>query len=219
MRGRLVAGALIVMVLAVPQAAPASAVPGASRVAAMLGGVPQAGVWLGRANAPLTLVEYVDVQCPFCARFSRDVLPTVVKRYVRTGRVRILFRGLAFLGPDSVTGLRWIQAAGRQNRLWNVLELMFASQGRENGGWVTPARLNAVAAVVPGLRVEQLRRDSRGARVAAEIRTAANAARAAKVPGTPYFEAGRSVVSLTPLPLRSFEPRDFTARLDQLLQG
>jgi protein-disulfide isomerase len=208
--------------LALPQASAAkqagSGVPGAARVQAMLAGIPQHGAWLGRAGAPLTLVEYVDLQCPFCARFSKDVLPTVVKRYVRTGRVRIVFRGLAFLGPDSATGLRWVVAAGRQNRLWNVLELLFAGQGRENSGWLTRGRLAAVVGAVPGVRLEQLLRDSRGRGVANEIRAAANAARSAKVPGTPYFQAGRSVVVLTPISLRSFEPRDFTAALDELLQ-
>src|SRR3954451_20336105 len=107
-------------------------IPGATQVDALLRGIPQRGPWLGRATAPLTVVEYVDVQCPYCARFSDEIFPTVVKRYVRTGRVRILFRGLAFVGPDSVRGLRWATAAGRQNRLWNVVELLYANQGAEN---------------------------------------------------------------------------------------
>jgi protein-disulfide isomerase len=223
--GRFVlAGVAAAMLIALPQASAAArttdaGVPGAAHVAAMLKGIPQHGAWLGRSTAPLTLVEFVDLQCPFCARFSSDVLPTVVKRYVRTGRVRILFRGLAFLGADSTTALRFVVAAGQQNRLWNVLELLFAAQGRENSGWVTRARLAAVAGAVPGLRLAQVRRDSTGARVSAEIRAATNAARAAKVPGTPYFQAGTSVLALQPITLRSFEPRDFTAKLDELLQG
>jgi protein-disulfide isomerase len=48
----------------------------------MLRGIPQHGPWLGRKDAPLTLVEYVDVQCPYCARFSHDVFPAVVRKYV-----------------------------------------------------------------------------------------------------------------------------------------
>jgi protein-disulfide isomerase len=56
--------------------------PEAARVTAMLRGIPQHGPWLGRKDAPLTLVEYVDVQCPYCARFSHDVFPAVVRKYV-----------------------------------------------------------------------------------------------------------------------------------------
>lgn len=194
-----------------------AAVPGAASVAALLKGVPQHGVWLGRSDAKLTLVEYVDVQCPYCARFAREVFPTVVRRYVRTGRVRILFRGLAFVGPDSLTGLRWVVAAGRQNHLWDLLELLFAGQARENSGWITQQRLVAAAGSVRGVAVSRLRRESESGAVLAEIREAARAARSAGIPGTPSFEAGRSVVKLTQLKLRSFEPRDFTKQLDALL--
>ena len=193
------------------------ALPVSAQLAPVLHGIPQHGAWLGRMDAPLTLVEYADVQCPYCARFSRDVFPAVVKKYVRSGRVRVLYRGLAFVGPDSLTGLRWVVAAGRQNRLWNVLELLFANQGQENSGWVTAARLEAVTHDIPGLRLVALRHDSRGAAVTAQIRAAAAAARAAGVPGTPYFQAGRSLSTLSTLQIRSWNPADFGSQLDKLL--
>jgi len=198
-------------------AAGTSSVPGAQEVSSLLRGIPQRAVWLGRHGAPLTLVEYVDVQCLYCARFSRETLPTIVRRYVRSGRVRILFRGMAFLGPDSTSLLRWTLGAGRQDKLWNVLELLFINQGAENSGWATQARLAAVARSVPGLAVAQLRRDSKARWVAAEIRAAAAAARKAQVPGTPYFEVGRSLTALQPLQLKTFDPADLSAQLDRLL--
>jgi len=199
-------------------AARAASVPGARTVASLLQGIPQDGVRLGRSDAPVTLVEYVDVQCPYCSRFSQEVFPTVVRRYVRTGRVRIVFRGLAFVGPESLTGLQWVFAAGRQDRLWNVLELLYANQGNENSGWVTAARLTATARSVDGLRLDTLRRDSAGRGVTAQIRCVAAAARKAHVPGTPYFEVGRSLGSLEPMRLKSFRPADFSAQLDHLLE-
>jgi len=194
--------------------APASAV-GALPV---LKGIPQHGLWLGSRDAKVTLVEYVDVQCPYCGRFSREVFPTVVRRYVRTGRVRVLLRGLAFVGPDSATGLRWALAAGRQHRLWNVLEQLFASQGEENSGWINAARLTSIARRVPGLELAALRRDSAGADVGRQMRAAAEAAQRASVPGTPFFEAGRSLGDVAPLRLTSFDPLDFTSQLDKLLR-
>jgi protein-disulfide isomerase len=195
----------------------AAAVPGAREVAALLHGIPQSGASLGNAKARLTIVEYADVQCVYCARFARETLPTVIRKYVRTGRARLVFRGLAFLGPDSGTALRWTFAAGRQNRLWNVLELLFAGQGDENSGWVTEARLTAVARSVPGLDLARMRQDRGGKTVTAQIAAAAQAARGAHVPGTPFFQAGSSLMTLQTLSLKSFDPDDFTKQLDRLL--
>jgi protein-disulfide isomerase len=214
---RILACALAALVVSVPAAGAASRSPaaGPQDVSALLRGIPQHGAWLGRPGAPLTVVEYVDLQCPYCAKFGRETFPTLVRTYVRTGRVRMLFRGLAFLGPDSQTALRWTFAAGRQNRLWNVLELLFAKQGRENSGWVTPSLLTRVARSVPGLDTARLRRDS--ARVTSEIAAAAAAAKAARVPGTPYLEVGSSLMTMQPLRLRSFDPKDLAAQIDALL--
>ena len=57
--------------------------------------------------SPVTLVEYADLRCPFCAQFALEVLPTIVRRYVRTGRVKIEYRGISFIGDDSRTALDW----------------------------------------------------------------------------------------------------------------
>lgn len=210
--------ALVVMlaVTAVAVAPAAAAVPGAAGVDALLRGVPQHGAWLGKQTAPVVLVEYVDLQCPYCAEFSARTLPPLIRGYVRTGKVRILFRGMAFLGGDSVTALRWTFGAAGQNKLWNVLELLFRSQGRENSGWVTPRLLTSVAAAVPGLDLRKLRRDA--ARSDFQVAAAAAAAKAAKVPGTPYFEVGRSLSTLQPLRLESFDPGALAAAFDRLLR-
>ena len=69
---------------------------------ALFAGIPQHGNVLGSPKAPVTLVEYADLQCPYCAYWSRSTFPVLVRDYVRPGRVKLVFRGLAFLGPDSV---------------------------------------------------------------------------------------------------------------------
>jgi protein-disulfide isomerase len=198
-------------------AAPAAAgVPGAREVSALLRGTPQQGAWLGRPTAPVTLVEYVDLQCPFCAKFAAETFRPIVRRYVKTGRVRVLFRGIAFLGADSVSTLRWTYAAGRQNKLWNLLELLFANQGGENSGWAKPRLLADVARSVPGLDLARLRRDV--PRTTSQLKAATAAAAAAKVPGTPYLEIGGSLTTLRPLPLKSFDPDDIAQEIDRLLR-
>jgi protein-disulfide isomerase len=79
--------------VAIAFAAPRSAPPARPDAAPVsFAGIPQDGTALGSASAPATPTEYADLQCPFCADYARDVLPAVVERYVRTGRLRLELR-------------------------------------------------------------------------------------------------------------------------------
>ena len=167
-------------------------------------GVPQDGITLGDPAAPATLVEYADLQCPYCATFSRDVLPAVVAQYVRSGRLRLEFRGLAFLGPDSDKALRAALAAGERDRLWDALHALFERQGSENAGWVTDELL---AGLKP-LGVDLERTSSPW--VEQQLDAAEAAARMAAVPGTPYFRVRREGGVAETLPVDSYDPAAFT---------
>lgn len=178
---------------------------------ALLAGIPQRGIELGRAGAP-PLYEYADLQCPYCGDFSRQVLPSVIRRYVRTGRVKLVFHGLAFVGPDSVKALRAVEAAGLQNRLWDFLDALYAHQGQENAGWVTDALLKQVGGGVAGLDVARWLRDANGGAVSGRINEAATAAAVAGIDSTPTFVFGGRRLRLA-----SLDPADFSAALDPLL--
>ena len=80
----------------------------------LFAGIEQHGAALGSPKAPVTLVEYADLQCPYCAQWARDALPTLVEDYVKTGKLRIVFSGMAFIGADSDKALRTAIAAGEQ---------------------------------------------------------------------------------------------------------
>jgi protein-disulfide isomerase len=180
----------------------------------LFAGVEQHGAALGSPHAPVTLVEYADLRCPYCAEWARQALPAVVSEYVRTGRVRIVFRGLAFLGADSELALRMVLAAGAQNKQWNLIDELYRRQGYENSGWVNDELPDAVAAV--GLDMQRL--DGRawsGATGRAVIR-AARAAQAAGVQGTPSFEAGRTGGRLHPIRLGSLDASGIRPALDAL---
>jgi protein-disulfide isomerase len=112
---------------------------------ATLEGVPQNGLVLGRPTAPAVIVEYADLQCPFCATFAADTLPDLVDRWVKPGKATIDFRGLAFLGSDSERALRFVLAAAEHDKAWSAIELLYENQGEENSGWVTDGLLRAVA--------------------------------------------------------------------------
>ena len=146
-------------------------------------GIPQHGLALGEASAPVTIVEYADLQCPYCAEWARSTLPLLVDEYVRPGKVRIVFRGLAFLGPDSEQALRAALGASRHNRMWDVVEGLYRRQGAENSGWVTEQLLSEVAGA------EALAHASTPW-VDRQLSIADGAAEAAGVTGTPAFEVG-----------------------------
>jgi protein-disulfide isomerase len=178
-------------------------------------GVPQDGIALGSPDAPVTLVEYADLQCPFCAQWARDTFPTIVDEYVRSGRVRIVLRGLSFLGPDSETALRAALAAGEQDRLWDVAHGLFLRQGPENSGWVTEDVLRSFAHA--GLDTDQMLGRTQSAWVESQLAAARSAASAARVPGTPFFQAGRTGAAMKRLDVDGLNPESFRRVLDHLL--
>jgi protein-disulfide isomerase len=218
-----VAGALIgALVLtsggsSTPSAGPAPS--GSARIARLLAGIPQQGPALGSATAPVTLIEFADPQCPYCARWAAQALPTIVRRYVRTGKVRIVFSGMTFVGADSDLAFRTALAAGQQGRFWNVLELLFANQGTENTGWVTESLLRSIGDAVPGLDTDKMlaERDSSGVRTA--LQSAQALAQQAGVQGTPTFAVGRTGRQLRIVTITSLGPSGLTPSLDAALKG
>jgi protein-disulfide isomerase len=163
-------------------------VEGSAETAQLFQGIPQRGTALGRADAPVTLAEYGDLQCPYCAAWAFDALPVLVQDYVRTGKLRIEFRGLTFIGPDSDRGLRAALAAGEQGKLWNVVDLLYRNQGHENSGWLTDETLRRVAASVDGLDGERML--ARSDAMTPGVQEAQAFADASGINGTPAFEVG-----------------------------
>jgi protein-disulfide isomerase len=164
--GGVLAAAVVVVVVAIavssggggdkasdrPEAAQSAsgAIPGQKESSEMLAGIPQDGIYLGNPNAPVRLVEFADLQCPICREYALQAMPQLVQDYVRTGKVRMEFRNLSFLGDDSVTAGRAAAAAAQQNKLWNFTDVLYHNQGDENSGYVTQEfvdRINKAAGV------------------------------------------------------------------------
>jgi len=182
---------------------------------ALFRGIRQDGIALGSPQAPVTLVEYADLQCPYCAQWARDTFPTIVEEYVRDGRVRVVFRGLAFIGADSDIALRAALAAGQQDRLWDVVHGLFVQQGAENSGWVSDAVIRSFDGT--GVDTQRMLDSTHSPGVERQLAAAQSAATAAGVPGTPFFQAGRTGAALVHLEVDSLDPEAFRRELDQLL--
>jgi protein-disulfide isomerase len=181
----------------------ANGLPGAGEVQALLKGVPQNGLILGQPSAPVTMVEYVDLQCPYCQQFETQVMPGVIRRYVRTGKLKVQLRPWAFIGPDSVRGQRAVLAAARQNKAFNYAELLYDNQATENTGWLSDSLVTSAAASIPGLRVPELLSDRDSAPVKAAAKTVDAQVQADGVSATPTIFVGKSGTHGTEVKLSS----------------
>ncbi len=180
-------------------------------------GIPQSGAALGSPGAPVTLVEYADLQCPYCARWARETLPVLVRDYVRPGKLRIVFKGLAFIGPDSEKALRTAIVAGQHDHLWEMVHGFYARQGTENAGWVSDDLIREIAGEVPGLDGNTLLAGSSTDLVQSELDEAAASAQAAGVRGTPSFEVGRTGGPRGLLQLSSLGPEGLVPSIESEL--
>src|SRR2546425_12417859 len=85
---------------------------------------------LGRADAPVTLVEFSDYQCPFCQRFFAATLSALKKHYVDTGKVRYVFRDFPLdqMHPQARKAAEAAHCAGEQGKYWEMHEVLFQNQ-------------------------------------------------------------------------------------------
>ncbi len=94
-------------------------------------------VVLGEADAPVTLIEYGDYQCPFCGRFFTDTEPGLREEYIKTGKVKMAFRNFQFLGPESIAAAEAAECAKDQGKFWNYHDALFRAEvadGVESNG-------------------------------------------------------------------------------------
>ena len=191
---------------------------GAAAANALFRGIPQSGATLGDPKAPVTMIEYADLQCPFCGAYTRDTLPTLVKRYVRTGKVRMELRPITILGPDSGTAHAAAAAAAEKNRLWQFADLFYRNQGPERSGYVTEDFLSSIArgaGLAPGPVVAA----SRTPNSVPLLRQATAESQRLGITSTPTFLLGRTGGSLKEIPLSSLEASQFTGPIDDALKA
>lgn len=126
---RRVAGAVYLLIVVLGWA-PAEGGELSSQAKALLDALERGpGPSKGDAAAPVTLVEFSDFQCSYCRKFWRDTLPRIEETYIRTGKVRFVYRHLALLGPPSVEAALAAECAHAQGKFWPYHDRLFASGG------------------------------------------------------------------------------------------
>jgi protein-disulfide isomerase len=187
-----------------------------SEIAVLLAGIPQSANALGQPAAPVTLAYFADLQCPYCRDFSLEVLPSIIERWVRSGKLRIESRALQTATHEPEVFLAQqvaALAAGRQDRAWHFIETFYAQQGEENSGYVTDAYLQDIASQITGLDLVRWASERRDPELVNEISGDARAAENAGLTGTPSFLIGASGD-----PMSGFSPSDPTS-FDAAIEG
>jgi protein-disulfide isomerase len=194
-----------------------SALPASDAVQREFAGIPQQGRVLGRPNAPVTMVQYVDLQCPSCRAFETEVMPSIVPKLVRTGKLKIETRPIAFIGPDSLPARYAAIAAGSQNRMFNFMQVIYANQGVENTGWLNQAFIEKAVASVPGMDVKRLLDEQKSQAVIAVGKTVDGDAKADKVSETPTLLIGKTGSKLRKVPSKlAFDEARLVAAIRRL---
>jgi protein-disulfide isomerase len=83
---------------------------------------------LGSKNAPLTIVEFTDYQCPFCQRFHTTAFGELKKAYIDTGKVRFFSKDMPLdFHPNAMRAAMAARCAGDQGKFWELRDAMGAN--------------------------------------------------------------------------------------------
>jgi protein-disulfide isomerase len=197
-----------------PAAAPA-AVPAAPAVVKVtLGNQPS----LGRADAPVTIVEFSDYQCPFCQRFVNATFPEIKRDYIDTGKVRYVFRDFPLdpIHPQARKAAEAAHCAGEQGKYWEMHDLLFRNQRA-----LLVDHLKGYGRSL-GLDADRFDACLDQGRFAARVEDEAATGSSLGVTGTPAFFIGKSTATGTieATSVRGAQPAAaFRRVLDQMLDG
>jgi protein-disulfide isomerase len=145
-----------------------------------------AGLSMGDPKAPVKIEEFADFQCLYCARFSQETEPDLIREYIATGKVYFTYRNFAFIGPTSRYAAEASVCAADQGKFWEYHDILYANQNESDASAFSSRRLDAFAEGI-GLQMDEFK-----ACVAAKTHSAAvnedyAAAVGAGVESTPSF--------------------------------
>ncbi|WP_318208421.1 DsbA family protein [Streptomyces sp. SJL17-1] len=153
---------------------------------------------LGRADAPVVLIEYADFKCGYCGKFARDTEPVLVKKYVDNGTLRIEWRNFPIFGEESEAVARASWAAGQQGRFWEFHKAAYAEGAKEKGFGKDRIAALAKEAGVPD--AARFAKDSEGAAARAAVSADQEQGYSLGATSTPSFLInGRPIAGAQPL--------------------
>ena len=100
---------------------------------------------LGNVNAPLTMIEFGDYQCTYCKKFFSETEGSIIENYVKTGKVKILFKDFIVVGGDSANAANAVHCANDQKMFWSYHSILYNNWDGEDTGWASFERLHEFA--------------------------------------------------------------------------
>ena len=141
---------------------------------------------LGDPDAPITLVEFGDYQCHYCNVFFQSIEKDILKNYVDTGKVKIIFKDYNIIGEDSVKASQGAHCANDQGLFWEYHDILYSNWTGENNGWASGTNL-AIFAQQIGLNMNKWSECMNKGSHSQIILKSNNDARTLELTGTPAF--------------------------------
>ena len=147
--------------------------------------------YLGDANAPLTIIEFSDYQCPFCKRFFDDTEAQLINTYVKTGKARFVYRDFPLnFHANAQIAAEGSECAKKQGKFWEMHDAIFKASQADGTG-IASADLKNIAATL-GLDTTKFNTCLDSGETTAEVQKDLNDGQAAGIQGTPGFFIGKT---------------------------
>ena len=100
---------------------------------------------MGNIDAPITILEWGDYQCTYCYKFHQNTLNISNEEFIKTGKVKIIFKDFPLNGPDSKLAAEASYCAQDQQKYWEYHDELYKNWGGERTGWITREALTKFA--------------------------------------------------------------------------
>ena len=100
---------------------------------------------MGDPNAPITILEWGDYQCTFCYKFHQNTLDVINEEFIKTGKVKLIFKDFPLNGPDSKLAAEASYCAHDQDKYWEYHDQLYENWAGERTGWITREALSEFA--------------------------------------------------------------------------
>jgi protein-disulfide isomerase len=176
---------------------------------------------IGNLDAPITIIEFSDFQCPFCAKFHMETFPTIMEEYINKGTVKLVFRDFPIqnIHPNAVPASVAAECANEQGKFKQMYHMLFEKQ-REWNNLETNYAITTFNQYASEIQLEEEKFDSclRDAKYIEEIQKDLNDGRTYGITGTPGFFIGNDQIGF--IELKGAQPfENFKKVIDSQLKN